>query len=607
MKNRGFIVVLIMLFKVVIAQPVITLPDSSSLYSNESYSFAIIDSFTTKTFKHQISKWLLSSVWKDKKGLTTESSYDYYKTFEGKIISSIKFEIKDAFEPSFDENDTSQVQHKRINDLGNKLHSKTRISYLRKKVWFTIGDTVDAQIMTENERFIRSMNSIKDVRFRISQDTVYANRVHVLVLVKDLFSIGVSGEANSIYSANVELFNHNVFGIGHDVSLKFVGNANSKHVAGLEAYYAINNISGKNINIQTGYVNTYKRDGYIASINRDFYTTSLFWAGGLQFNSFTRTYNVYSQETIINNFPLSFKHFDEWQGYNFQLGNKKRTTNNQLTITQRIRYINFYRRPESSPDYLQYYANNCFYLLGFTYSHQSFRKGYLIYSYGITEDIPIGFKLEWDLGYNENEFDDMFYSHLKFSNRVHYRNDSYLYYSIEIGGYFNEEKVTRGLVNSNIEYITPLYQISPDFRLRQFISLNYVKGINRLTIENLYLNGKYGIRGFPNSTIIGQQRLTLKLETVAFQRQSLLKFNLAYFGFTDLGWIGKEFETIFKQDFYSGIGLGIRIRNENLVFNTIEFRIAYYFSNGFGINLDERNKSKFAGFNPEKPDILYFQ
>ena len=606
MKNKGLIIATLLLSKIIFAQPVIILPDSSSLYNNESYSQALVDSFNTKDYKHPIAKWIIGSVWKGKKGLKTESSYDHYKTFEGKIISSIKFKIQDPFEPSFNDNDTVQVEYKWLDNFGNKLHSKTKTSYIRKNIWFSAGDTVNAQIMTDNERFIRSMNSIKDARFLISQDTVYDNRVHVIVIVKDLFSIGVSGDANSINSASVELFNHNVLGIGHEISVKLVGNTKKGPHAGFETHYTINNIKGKSINARAGYVNTTNNKGYIASINRDFYTTLIFWAGGIQFNSFNKAYTVYSNETVVNNFPLSYSHFDEWQGFNFQIGNHT-TTNRQFTITQRIQNIEFYDRPESNPEYLQYYANNRFYLLGFTYSHQSFRKGYLIYSYGITEDIPTGFKLEWNVGYNENEFDNTFYSHLKFSNRVRYRNDSYLYYALGIGGYLDNEKVKRGLASLNIDYISPLYQVLPDFRIRQFINLNYVRGINRLNIENLYLNRKYGIRGFPNGNRIGQQRLVLKMETVAFQRQSLIGFNLAYFGFTDMGIIGDDSKSIFKQGLQSGVGFGIRIRNENLVFNTIELRLACYPGNGFGINLDERNRSRFEGFNPEKPGLLFFQ
>ncbi|MGV8094794.1 MAG: hypothetical protein AB2L24_23315, partial [Mangrovibacterium sp.] len=107
-------------------------------------------------------------------------------------------------------------------------------------------------------------------------------------------------------------------------------------------------------------------------------------------------------------------------------------------------------------------------------------------------------------------------------------------------------------------------------KARQFIRLRYLYGLHRFDEETLFLKDDDGIRGFYSNLATGKQRLVLNLETVVFQRKTIAGFNLAFFGFGDLGIIGSGRKLIFKGDYYSGIGGGIRIRNENLVFRTIQ-------------------------------------
>ena len=43
-----------------------------------------------------------------------------------------------------------------------------------------------------------------------------------------------------------------------------------------------------------------------------------------------------------------------------------------------------------------------------------------------------------------------------------------------------------------------------------------------------------------------------------------------------LGVIGSNKQLIFTQNYYSGLGLGLRLHNENLVFKTFQLRLAFY-------------------------------
>jgi hypothetical protein len=83
------------------------------------------------------------------------------------------------------------------------------------------------------------------------------------------------------------------------------------------------------------------------------------------------------------------------------------------------------------------------------------------------------------------------------------------------------------------------------------------------------------------------------LETVCFTPWSVFDFRFVVFGFADLSWIEKQPQYLLDKFPYTGIGLGIRIRNERLVFNTLEIRFAFY------PNIASGSKTKALGLSGE--------
>ena len=79
-----------------------------------------------------------------------------------------------------------------------------------------------------------------------------------------------------------------------------------------------------------------------------------------------------------------------------------------------------------------------------------------------------------------------------------------------------------------------------------------------------------------------------------------------------VGIVGPNKESIFNQNYFAGLGVGLRIRNENLIFKTIQLRLAYYPNfpqdvSPVGIILDEVSKSKFYSFQPRGPEPMRFE
>ena len=124
---------------------------------------------------------------------------------------------------------------------------------------FKTGDLLDAELMYENERIIRALPYIKDVKFILEKDTINTNLVKVHVLTKDRFSFGVTGGVETENSAALEMYNQNIFGVGHEISFRFVGHLNPATLCGWKLY-KINNIRGS-LSISAGYMNTFRREG----------------------------------------------------------------------------------------------------------------------------------------------------------------------------------------------------------------------------------------------------------------------------------------------------------------------------------------------------------
>ena len=69
---------------------------------------------------------------------------------------------------------------------------------------------------------------------------------------------------------------------------------------------------------------------------------------------------------------------------------------------------------------------------------------------------------------------------------------------------------------------------------------------------------------------------------------------------------------IFKNDFFTSLGLGVRLRNERLVFNTIQIRLGIAFGkNGLVeseyFRLSNSTRMEQYRYRPTRPEIVEFK
>jgi hypothetical protein len=541
----------------------------------------------------------------DKKTLALE----YYSRMEGKIISEIDITALEVFGPSLE--DTTKKAKSWVERTANSLHTKSNLKTIEKMLMFEIGDVVEAEKLYENERIIRALPYIKDVRFFLEPDTLNPQQVKVHVITKDRFSLGVSGDVNGVNSAALEMYNQNIFGVGHEISLRFVGHLQRQPYMGLETFYTVNNIKGKFIDISAGYMNTYLKEGFSFVLEKPFLTPSMKWGYGASALRMYRTDRIFDDDPLITEEPLDFSFYSAWAGRSFQI-NQNSYNNSQMVISAGIYNHTYHHRPDPALPENQFFSNQTFYLTGLTFTQRRFIQDQLVYSYGIVEDIPEGFKNEIVYGFNANEFGDRHYLHLYLSNgNLLIRRKGYLYMSAGIGGYFNKSRFEQGQIQGSMNFISRQFNAGKK-RFRLFVRSNYLLGLSRFDIENLDLTRNEDIRGFTSKEAIGKQKLSVNLEYVLFLRREFYKFNMALYGFADVGIIGSNKHLIFNENYYSGLGLGLRLHNENLVFKTLQLRLAVYpfhpnDMSFVGFILEEQLKKNFYSFEPSAPAPLQFK
>jgi hypothetical protein len=94
--------------------------------------------------------------------------------------------------------------------------------------------------------------------------------------------------------------------------------------------------------------------------------------------------------------------------------------------------------------------------------------------------------------------------------------------------------------------------------------------------DPLRISSIYGLPEINNISIKASTRITGNYESVFYNTWKFFGFSFAPFGFTNISYLRTNGTTVSEGDIYTSIGAGVRTRNENLVFGTMELRAFYY-------------------------------
>lgn len=138
--------------------------------------------------------------------------------------------------------------------------------------------------------------------------------------------------------------------------------------------------------------------------------------------------------------------------------------------------------------------------------------------------------------------------------------------------------------------------------------------MNLFSYDTLRMKDVRGLDGFNSSGLSGTGRILLTLQTQAYTPWNFIGFRFGPFlNFTLLNMLGDSSSSSKNNRMYSQIGVGVLIKNENLVLNAFQLSIAFYpkipdmGQNVFKTNSFRTTDFGFRDFDIGKPGIVTFQ
>ena len=244
-------------------------------------------------------------------------------------------------------------------------------------------------------------------------------------------------------------------------------------------------------------------------------------------------------------------------------------------------------------------------------STQKYYKANLIYSYGRVEDIPMGGLFRITAGKEVNEFKKRTYLGFDVSLGVSNTFLGYTYGSAGIAAFINNNLTEQGVLALSMNYFSKLLYLG-NHKIRNFVNIDYTRGFDRYSDEYLGFKRVKGFSDFRNDSIYGTQRISISLESVLFSPIYFYGFRFAFFSFADLAFLADSNEMIGKGDILSDLGIGIRIRNDNLALNTFQLRLSFFpnlpdYSRIKNLAISGEQLLRPRNFDPGPPSVLVYR
>jgi hypothetical protein len=495
-------------------------------------------------------------------------------SYDGLIIRKIDIRNVNIFSRTV--MDTSYVPENWLERAATTIHFSTREKLIRRSLLFQKTDRLDVFLAAENERLIRQLPYVMDARFLVKPVPGTADSVDIILVTKDLLPVGFSMALSSPKAGNAGIGYYNIFGYGHQLQTTAYWDGSHSPLFGYDFLYGIPNINGSFISSELEYMHRWNSKTSRVSISRDFKSLGIKYAGAIEFVNADLKQNIILVDTTLQNVAWKYTNYDFWLGRLFTLrrGNAKGISSG-FYLAGRT-YFNKNHEGLATSEHLYYMFQDKTQLLFSTgYTHRGFRKDNMIYTFDRVEDVPFGYMFEVTSGLEWGQYSTRPYVAANASFGKYLPRNAYIYGLIEYGTFINQESLEQGTIHVQLKGFSGL-KTWGRFQYRNFGNLNYVNGINRFKDEYTRIENTGGIAGLTSPSLRGNEKLVLNFESVLFSPYRLLGFRFAFFGSLDLGFIKTENLHFFESTPYTGIGIGIRIRNEHLVFDTFELKFSFY-------------------------------
>ncbi|WP_133259540.1 hypothetical protein [Pseudochryseolinea flava] len=586
--------------------------------------FKLVAQDKDSTFIQQVKesrpvKKLLGLITRESQANTIETkSEKAFLKYEGKIIRRIELK-RLGFEQSVV--DTAQVLKTFVSRLANKIHYDTRAFVIRNHLFVKEGKPLNPYRVADNERVIRNLDFILDARILVKPISQKSDSVDLLVITRDIFSLGGSVSGRLPNQFNIGVKSINFFGQGQRIEYRQIYNTTRTPRLGYEFINQLTNVGGTFIDVTTGYTqlnrgpsigNENERSFYV-KISRGLFQPFTRVAGAIEFSD-NISRNVFRSAEDSTFIQYHYVIQDYWVGYSFgykTLPDDLRENRNRKFIALRVveqRFRDAGRISFSERDFFAY-RDRVTVLAQTSFFRQDFYETRYVVGFGRTEDIPYGYRISITGGI-ENELGNR---RAYFGSEVYYDKildqGTLLTYTVKSGNYWNRRGIEDGLFQFKLRRYSKARQKGRIVFRNQF-EAGYSILFNQNLKRGVSIRDVDGIIGFRPDSLVGRQRITLSQETTGYLPWKVIGFRVAPIARVDIAIIRISKGLFRSRNFFSGLSVGLRARNENLIFNTIEARMFYYpvvveRVNHFHFTLTSNFRIKYPSSFVSKPATIF--
>lgn len=502
-----------------------------------------------------------------------EVAQDPYRPYENRPIGEVNLKVLDPFGESI--TDPEGEPDNILERLGNFIHVPSWPGQVRDYFLFEEGDLLNPLMLSETERLLRTNLAVYDAEVFV-QERPFSDTVDVLVLVQDRWNYSANGRYRPLSkSGSLSLSDNNFVGLGHRLGLgySFSGNAPFEQW-NLNGSYLVPNIASTFLSTYASFSLSTLGSSYSFRLNRPFYAPTVKWAGGAGMSLIN--FQMYTlKDSVIQLTPLQSSLQDVWLARALDREKLTKSWEFQKVIALRYWRVRFPKHPPLTPEMVFNLRERDNVFASFSLTSRQFFQDRYIFSFGRTEDVPVGRMLAMIGGIELSPIGNRPYAGVQAGTSSYNSSTGYFSYGLEAGTYFTPSRLEESVMAGQFMYFTNLLPIW-SWNTRHYLWARGVFGYNRYPDQVLELDDEEGIRGLYASAIEGRHKLVMNYEFNAFPPWRVLGFQMAGVLFIDLAWLGKSENPLTHKQLYQGYGIGVRFKNEHLVFSTLQLMFGVY-------------------------------
>ncbi len=460
----------------------------------------------------------------------------------GLRVGHIQLEVGNVFNPNL------SAENHLYHRLTNQLHLKTQDKVIAKTLLFKTGDPFDFRLLAESERLLRARRHLKDAQ--IIPQQICGKQVNLRVITIDNWTLAPAlsfGRSGGNNSKSISLEEHNLLGLGKELSLSFKQDAERNQT---KLTYNDPQVLGTRYHLLLGLQNNSDGKGHQFRIGFPFYKLAGQRAWGLESLALHQETSNYVEGEVTHKIGVETKQDSIFYGWS-QSKTPQMTERYRLGWQQESRhYFPTQSTPELQPESKQAYPWISYELLE---NHYIKRENFK--TMGRTEDISLGQQFLIEAGFLHPKFgaDDRYLKLFSRYSQGYSPTSNQLSLVTADATAWVGDGSYRGL-RANLTAEWNLYN---DSWASWHLSGEWHTADNLQHGEQLLLGGDNGLRGYPTGFRSGEHSALVSAERRFYFKKNL--FGVARLGAAAFIDAGTTWGMGQRADWFGDAGVGLRI------------------------------------------------